>query len=102
MIKLTKLIKLIKSFLYNNSCVLCVWARYCVFFIIGSLSHKLVGFYPIVLVALLLTLILLLKLVNTNENLRNNGGEFISYRSQKRLNASYYWQQALHREDRRL
>ena len=94
--------KLIKSFLYNNSCVLCVWARYCVFFIIGSLSHKLVGFYLIVPVALLLTLILLLKLVNTNENLRNNGGEFISYRSQKRLNASYYWQQALHREDRRL
>lgn len=94
--------KLIKSFLYNNSCVLCVWARYCVFFIIGSLSYKLVSFYLIVPVALLLVLILLLKLVDTNENSRNYGGEFISYRSQKRLNASYYWQQALHREDRRL
>ena len=93
--------KLIKSFLYNNSCVLCVWARYCVLFIIGSLSHKLVGFYPVVLVALLLVLILLLKLVDTNENPRNHGGEFISYRGQKRLNASYHWQQALHREDRR-
>ena len=30
---------LIKAFLYKNDCALCVWARYCLFFLIGVQVH---------------------------------------------------------------
>lgn len=35
--------KLIKSFLYNNSCVLCVWARYCLFVLLGAVVAPYLG-----------------------------------------------------------
>ena len=56
--------KLIKSFLYNNSCVLCVWARYCLFLLLGLNLHRFTSFDPSVYVAVLMALILLLKLVD--------------------------------------
>ena len=31
---------IIKAFFYENDCALCVWARYCVFLIVGVQLHK--------------------------------------------------------------
>ena len=56
--------KLIKSFLYDNSCVLCVWARYCLFLLLGLNLYRFTSFDPSVYVAVLMAFILLLKLVD--------------------------------------
>lgn len=43
--------KIIKQFFYKNDCVLCVWARYCLFVLIGLAIGFTVGFTVIAIFA---------------------------------------------------
>ena len=50
-----ELMKILKDFFYKNDCVLCVWARYCLFFLIGALTAPIIGWvlFGVVFLAML-------------------------------------------------
>ena len=70
---------LLKAFFYKNDCVLCVWARYCLFVLLGAVVAPYLGTIARVVFigvfTLLLIFFVLLAFLPTEDELYSKDGD---------------------------